>query len=81
MPEPGSPVALSKFDGGVIAPATGKLVSVEALAVKVELDGVTYSFRRLPGSKCGWGSGPAKNWRLDASSRKELCEADMSYKK
>lgn len=79
--EKGDPVAFTKFDGGIMVGCSGILESVEPQFVKVEFEGAVYSFKRQPGPKCGWGTGPAKNWRLNMNERSALCERDLSHLK
>ena len=74
----GSNVSFTKFDGGNIVGSEGVLTEVTPEAIKLTVNDVVYSFRRAPGSKCGWGIGAAaKNWRLSGEARAKLCLPDL----
>lgn len=64
-------IKFSKFDGGNIVSAGGDLVEVTDKYVIVKHQDVSYSFRRTPGSKSGYGIGAAKNWRLGLEERNQ----------
>lgn len=76
-PSPGEKVSFTKFDGGRMAGAEGVLVELTKDSVVVSHEGATVSFRRAPGSKAGWGVGPAKAWRIGADERKRYCHPDV----
>lgn len=79
--KPGEKVHFTKFDGGEILGFDGSLVELTNDFVKITYDGSTYSFRRSPGSKSGWGTGCAKNWRLSLEERKKYCHPDLPTRK
>ena len=76
MVEKGDPIAFSKFEGGKIIGVSGTYETSTAQLVTLLYEGKSYSFKRQPGPKCGWGVGPSKFWRLDESARRILCEKD-----
>lgn len=69
-------VTFSKFGGKEPVRCEGELVSADGDFVKVSHEGTVYSFKRCPGSKRGWGVGPAKSWRLGEEARKAHCLPD-----
>lgn len=75
--EKGERVTFASFEGGIPRGLEGSLVSVDAEFVTVAFEEKHYRFRRQPGSKSGWGVGPASKWRLGLAERSRYCIADQ----
>lgn len=81
MIEIGSVVKFTKFDGGKIESAEGTLEGTTVQFIQVQYNGKSYQFKRTAGPKAGWGVKDAKSWRLDESSRRELCDRDQTNRR
>jgi hypothetical protein len=77
----GSRVGFTKFDSGKIIGAEGEILEINPEFVSVSYEGTKYLFKRLPGSKSGWGVGASKNWRLNLPERQALCHLDVPRRK
>ena len=69
-------VNFTKFNGGKIVSAIGEFESLTDGFIKIIYEEKSYSFKRIPGPKSGWGVGVAKSWRLDLIERKKYCFPD-----
>jgi len=73
----GEKVRFTKFDGGRMVGAEGELIELTEDSVRLSYDGAVVSFRRAPGAKAGWGTGPAKAWRIGDEARRKYCHPDV----